>query len=127
MEMVKNAIVWSEIPVLNFARAKEFYSRIFDYEMPEMQMGNNRMGFFLMEQEQEGVGGAIVQGDGYIPSKLGTRTYLNGGEDLNTVLERVDVSGGKVLVHKTLITEEIGFFAMFEDTEGNHVCLHSRK
>ncbi len=123
----KNAIVWAEIPVLNFDRAKEFYSRIFDFEMTEMEMNTFRMGFFPMEQEEDGVGGAIVQGEGYIPSALGSKIYLNGGEDLTNVLDRIFVAGGKVILPKTQITEEIGYFAIFEDTEGNHVCLHSRK
>lgn len=127
MKTQKNAIVWAEIPVLNFDRAKEFYARIFDSEMTEMEMGEQRMGFFPMEQESDGVGGAIVQGEGYIPSSLGSKIYLNGGEDLNTVLNRIDIAGGKVILPKTEITEEIGYFAVFEDTEGNHVCLHSKK
>ena len=28
MRMPKNAIVWAEIPVLNFDRAKEFYAQL---------------------------------------------------------------------------------------------------
>ena len=127
MKAPKNAIVWVEVPVLNFDRAKDFYSRIFDFEMPEMKMGQNRMGFFLMEKDSEGVGGAIVQGEGYIPSKLGNRVYLSGGDDLTEILDIIDVAGGKVILGKTHITDEIGYYAVFEDTEGNHICLHSKK
>ena len=39
MEMFQNAVNWVEIPVLNFDRAKSFYSTIYDFEMPEMMMG----------------------------------------------------------------------------------------
>ena len=35
MEKMINSIDWFEIPVLNFDRAKEFYSRIYNYEMTE--------------------------------------------------------------------------------------------
>ncbi|MDP2115314.1 MAG: VOC family protein, partial [Bacteroidota bacterium] len=78
MEKMTNSINWFEIPVLNFERAKEFYSRIYDYEMHEMMMGPLRMGFLPMDPDSQGVGGAIVQGDGFVPTALGTKVYLNG-------------------------------------------------
>jgi predicted enzyme related to lactoylglutathione lyase len=123
MEMLRNSINWFEIPVSDFDRAKKFYSAIYDFDMPEMTMGPNRMGFFLVEKG--GIGGAIVHGDGYTPTTSGTKVYLNGGSDLNTVLNRVEKAGGKVLLQKTLITPDLGYFAVFQDSEGNHVSLHS--
>ncbi len=122
--MIKSAINWFEIPVLDFGRAKAFYSGIFDYEMPANQMGPNMLGFFLHEQGS-GIGGAIIQGEGYVPSQEGTLVYLNGGDDLRVVLDRVEAAGGKVVLGKTEITPEIGFYALFIDTEGNRVALHS--
>ncbi|MDP2335637.1 MAG: VOC family protein [Bacteroidota bacterium] len=127
MEKMTNSINWVEIPVLNFERAKEFYSRIYDYEMFETTMASMRMGFLPMDQESQGVGGAIVQGNGFIPSSLGAKVYLNGGKDLHTVLNRVTGAGGEILVPKTKISDEIGYFAVFEDTEGNHISLHSKE
>ena len=127
MEMVRNALTWFEIPVADFDRAKIFYETIFDYEMPEQQMGPNRMGFFLYEQQQGGIGGAIVQGEWYVPSPDGATIYLNGGNDLLHVLNRIAEAGGKVLVTKTLLSEELGYIAFFFDTEGNRLALHSMK
>ncbi len=127
MKTQKDAIVWAEIPVLNFTRAKDFYSKILDCEMYEEVFGKHRMGFLPMDPKSDGVGGAIVQGEGYTPSGLGSKVYLNGGEDLNIILNRIDEAGGKIILPKTLIREDIGYFAIFEDTEGNHVCLHSKK
>lgn len=124
MEMLQNAINWFEIPVGDFDRAKSFYSAIYDYEMPESMMGPFRMGFLLHEREG-GIGGAIVQGDGCVPGAVGVKVYLNGGSDLNTVLSRVEQAGGAVILPKTEITPEIGSFAIFSDTEGNHIGLHS--
>jgi hypothetical protein len=126
MEKFANSVNWVEIPVLNFERAKEFYSRIYAYEMYEETMGDCRMGFLPMDPDVRGVGGAIVQGPDYIPTSHGVKAYLNGGKDLQVVLDRVLGAGGEVLVHKTKITDEIGYFAVFEDTEGNHVSLHSQ-
>jgi hypothetical protein len=124
MEMVTNALNWFEIPVTDFDRAKKFYSAIFDFEMPEMQMGPNRMGFLLYEQGK-GVGGAIFQGEGSVPSDKGTLVYLNGGSDLNVILGRVEAAGGRVAQPKTEIGHGYGYSALFIDTEGNKVGLHS--
>lgn len=124
METIKNAVSWFEIPVLDFEQAKAFYSRIFDYEMPDFMMGSNRMGILLHDRES-GVGGAIIQGEGYVPSREGTLIYLNGGANLNTVLERVEGAGGQVLLPKTDIGSDMGFFAIFLDSEGNRLGLHS--
>lgn len=123
MEMLTNSVNWIEIPVTDFARAKQFYSAIYDYEMPEYEMGPIKMGILLYEQSV-GVGGAICYGEGYEPSTKGTKAYLNGGTDLNTVLSRVTSAGGKVIMEKTSIGEN-GFMALFHDTEGNLVALHS--
>ena len=127
MKTPANAINWFEIPVDDFDRAKMFYSRIFDYEMSEMAMGPSRMGMLPYEQAEGHVGGAIVKVDDFLPSRQGTLVYLNGGEDLSVVLMRVDDAGGKVLLEKTEITPEIGYYATFLDSEGNKVALHSPK
>lgn len=125
--MFKDAITWAEIPVFDFSRAKKFYSIIYDYEMPEMMMGPNQMGFLIFDQKGGGIGAAIVKGEGYKPTKDGTKVYLNGGTDLNIVLNRVEQAGGKILLPKMQITPELGCFGIFEDSEGNHISIHSKK
>ncbi|MBK8196418.1 MAG: VOC family protein [Lewinellaceae bacterium] len=126
MEFAKNSISWFEIPVVDFERAKTFYQAIFDYEMPEMQMDAIRMGILLHDRDGGGIGGAICHGEGYAPSgHNGPKVYLNGGADLNIVLGRVDAAGGKQLLPKTPIGENMGHFAFFNDTEGNVVGLYS--
>ena len=123
--MLKNSLNWFEIPVSDFERAKLFYSMIYKYEMPEQMMGPFRMGFFQVETG--GIGGAIIHGEGHIPSQEGSLVYLNGGDDLNIVLDRVENAGGKILKPKTKIADEMGFYAIFLDSEGNRVALHSMK
>ena len=126
MEAVKNAVNWFEIPVTDFARAKRFYEAIFDFEMPEMEMEGVKMGILLYDQPGNGVGGAICQGEWYTPAgNNGTKVYLNGGDDLHTVLNRVERAGGQVIMPKTPIGQDMGYMAFFHDTEGNMVGLHS--
>lgn len=127
MEMTKNALSWFEIPVENFERARQFYQSIFAFEMPEMNMGDVRMGILLHDRDGGGVGGAIIASPFAKPSSTGTVVYLNGGEDLTTVLKRVAPAGGSVLVEKTAIAPEMGYFAVFQDSEGNGVGLFSPK
>lgn len=124
MENFKNSLNWFEIPVLDFNRARKFYSELYDYEMPTQEVAGYMMGFLPSDMEK-GVGGAIVEGQDYVPSTTGTLVYLNGGEDLDTVLARVEKAGGRVLVPKSPISPEYGFFALFTDTEGNKLGLHS--
>ena len=51
--------------------------------------------------------------------------YLDGGEDLQLMLDKVEKNGGKVLVPKTPHADENGFFAIFLDSEGNRMGLSS--
>lgn len=126
MEMLHNAIAWFEIPVLDFERAKAFYSAIYDYDMPEIPMGTGRMGFLLHDQNNGGIGGAIVQAAaGYVPATIGAKVYLNGGKNLSVVLDRVVAAGGKLGTPKFEVAPGMGHVASFIDTEGNEVYLHS--
>ena len=122
---MKNAINWFEIPVSDFERAKTFYEYILEAALDNMEMPGNLMAFF--PAQDQGVSGAIVYGEGYSPSDKGTLVYLNGGDDLNDVLSRVEKAGGKVIVPKKLINEQYGYFGIFHDTEGNKIALHSMK
>ncbi|MFY0603533.1 MAG: VOC family protein [Flavobacteriaceae bacterium] len=123
---MKNVVNWFEIPVTDYERAKKFYNEILeveitDFHMPEKQM---KYGMFPYDMEGGGIGGAIMQMEGCNPSMNGSTVYLNGGEDLNHVLSRIEKAGGTVIMPKMNIDEN-GFIAQFTDTEGNRVALHS--
>jgi predicted enzyme related to lactoylglutathione lyase len=119
---MSNALNWFEIPASDIKRAVKFYGTILGVELSiaEMMPGYK----MAMLPAEEGVGGGIVQGEGYTPSAVGALVYLNAGEDLAVALSKVESAGGKILVPKTNIGEN-GFFAFVLDTEGNKVGLHS--
>ena len=119
-----NVINWFEIPVSNFDRAKDFYTKVLGNELHIEEVLEIKMGFFKMSGS--GVGGAICYGEGYIPSAEGALVYFNCGDDLQNELSKVNSSGGKVVLPKTKISDEIGYMAMFLDTEGNKVAFHSK-
>lgn len=123
-----SAISWFEIPVTEMDRACKFYSDILGYKIEgqEISMGEMTMVMAMLQYNPEAgeIGGALVKTNDHNPSTDGVLVYLNGGEDLNGVLSKIESAGGKVLLPKVPIGEN-GFMAMFLDTEGNKIGLHS--
>lgn len=120
---MKNLINWFEIPAADFKRAVSFYKAILKVEIKETDLFGAKMGLFPTDGTN--VSGAIVQGEDYIPSTNGILAYLNGGNDLQTILNKVEINRGKIIVPKTQISPEMGYFGIFIDTEGNKMAVHS--
>ena len=122
---MKHAISWFDLPATDIERAVKFYNTILGAKMEAHPMMEGYVGAFFPCDMQEGVGGDIIQGEGYTPTDTGgTLIYLNAGDDLAPVLGRVEAAGGKVLMPKTSLGEN-GWMASFIDSEGNRVGLHS--
>ena len=118
-----SALNWFEISVADMDRALKFYNTILGTAMTaDEQMPGFKMAMFPVDEG--GIGGALLQGEGYVPSMTGTVVYLNGGDDLAPILGKVEAAGGKVLGEKMDIGE-YGFVGYFADTEGNKLGLHS--
>lgn len=124
---MKNAISWFEIPATDIDMAQKFYETIFGITMMPMDMPNIKMRMFPLTDIENGVGGAVVDSGGFHkPSATdGPLIYLNGNPDVENILSKVTAAGGKVLVTKTAISPDYGFMAVFIDTEGNRIGLHS--
>jgi len=123
----KNAISWFEIPAIDLNRAQKFYETIFNIQMVPLDTPNFKMRMFPLEDMMNGIGGAISKAEGfYQPSATdGTLVYLNANPDVQHVLDKIEAAGGKIIVPKTQISPEYGYMAVFIDTEGNRVALHS--
>jgi len=120
---MKNLISIVEIPVADFSRAVAFYQSILGVKIEEMDMDGVKMG--VLPSNGETVNVVLAKGNDYQPSTNGVVLYLNAGDDLKPALDKIEQSGGKILVPKTAISPEMGFFALFIDTEGNKLGLHS--
>lgn len=120
--IIKDYVSWFEIPAIDFQQAVDFYNQIFGIQMTENSTKIHQMAFFPVTS---GIGGAVIKGPGSIPSDKGPLIYLNGGKDLNNVLNKVEKAGGRIIMPKTLISKEDGFFAIFIDSQGNKLALHS--
>jgi predicted enzyme related to lactoylglutathione lyase len=112
-----------EIPATDIPRAVNFYQAILDVNIEKMEMPGMEMGIFPYEGQM--VTGVIMKGEGFKPSANGVTIYLNGGDNLQTILDKVEKNGGKIVVPKTAHADESGFFALFLDTEGNKLGLNS--
>ena len=122
-----NILNWFEIPVKDISRAKNFYEKIFEIEMFEMDMMGMKYAMFPSDPSKKGmVGGGLAQSSMHTPSQTGSIIYLNGNPNLQNVLDRIEKAGGKISMPKTSIGEN-GFMAFFADTEGNTVGLHSNE
>lgn len=120
---MKSHISIFEIPATDISRAVNFYQAILGVNIEKMEMPGMEMGIFPYEEQM--VTGVIMKGEGYKPSADGVTIYLNGGDNLQTILDKVEKNGGKILMPKTAHADESGFFALFLDTEGNRLGLNS--
>ncbi len=112
-------IAWVDIPTENFERAVEFYSRILKIELKGIDYGHEKMACF------PGGEGAISYSPDYKPGKDGVLVSFNTGNDLDGVIERVEANNGTIFQPKTRIdADELGYFAVFIDPEGNKVGLY---
>lgn len=121
-----NALNWFEIPAADLQRAKGFYESIFGFEMHTMDIGDGTK-LAMFPTGESHVGGALIHNpEYYYPDESkGALIYLNANPDLQAVLDKVEDNGGKISIEKRMISEEHGFMAVIQDSEGNRVALHS--
>lgn len=126
MDSNSNSLNWFEIPVSDINRAQKFYEAVFDIKMDRNDLERMQMAFFPFEPGNGKATGAIIYSQMHIPSQEGAIIYLNANPNLEVALSRVEAAGGKILIPKTQITEEYGYMAFFNDTEGNKMAMHSQ-
>jgi len=116
---------WFEIPVTNFDRACNFYSKVLDVEMKKQKLPTgNDMGFF--KHAETGKIGALVQNSEFVPNSKSVLVYLD-VKDMNRVVSKITGAGGKVILPKYQVSKEIGYLSVFYDSEGNKMALQSNE
>ena len=120
MERLTN---WIEIPVADMKRATAFYENILGGELHPMEMGP--VSYALFPTADKYNCGALAMGEYYVPSADGVTIYLDGGNDLTRILDKVSAAGGQVIMEKTFLAPEAGYIGMFIDTEGNRIGLQN--
>lgn len=120
---MKNLVSIIEIPTEDFARAVKFYQSILNIAIETVDMHGAKFGLF--PGADDGVFIHLINDSAYKTSSAGTLVYLNGGDDLQSVASKIEASGGKMVIPKTEIAPEMGYYAHFIDSEGNKLGLHS--
>ncbi len=128
MEPQRNVVGWFEIPVTDIDRAIKFYETVLSTKIQKQNLGDLIMGWFPFADVPGSSGSLVYHKDFYKPSTDGVLIYFTAQSgDLSTELSKVESAGGKVLMEKKLISEDIGYMGLFTDTEGNRIAIHSRK
>ncbi len=116
---MEKLISWVEIPTNDFDRAVKFYSSVLKTALKAEDFGTEKMAIFPTGE------GAVIYEPNYKPSENGVIVSLHVVDNIDSTLERIEASGGKVLKHKTKIEAEgKGYFAVFLDSEGNRLGLY---
>ncbi len=119
----KSRIVWFEIPAVQLDRAVQFYQSILKVTLKVEQIGPEKLAVF--PYQPPAISGCVLEVKGHTPG-AGVILYLNADPDLKGALDRVAGAGGKVLLPRTALPENVGgYFARILDTEGNQVGLHA--
>ncbi|MHA7130898.1 VOC family protein [Algoriphagus namhaensis] len=120
-------VAWFEIPTADLDRAISFYQTVFDCKLEKLDMGEFKMAMFPSDHTSHGAGGSLVYHHDFYEcsSSAGTLVYFH-SEDCETELARVEKAGGSILIPKQQISPEYGYMAVFLDSEGNRVALHSQ-
>jgi uncharacterized protein len=123
----ENAVGWFELPVADMDRAVAFYERVLGAKLHRVLLGDLEMAWFPAVEGAPGASGALAQHPRhYRPSVDGALLYFNSPSgSLSQELGRVEDAGGEILIPRRQISEEHGYMAVFQDSEGNRVALRS--
>ncbi len=126
--METNMVGWFEIPVTDMERAKKFYEVVFNVKIQLQNMNELQMGWFPFAEGKMGAAGSLVlHADFYHPSETAGPLLYFSCKDVQEQVDQIEKAGGKVLEGKKLISKDVGYMALFVDSEGNRVALHSRQ
>ncbi|HEY3420664.1 MAG TPA: VOC family protein [Methanomassiliicoccales archaeon] len=124
--MAKQAkVTHFEVPADDMDRAKKFYTEVFGWQMfpPDpvihyQSVGTTSVNEKFMPKEPGAINGGIVPREGPNMHPIVTLEV----DDIDAALESVKKHGGKITMKK-MAAGTMGFFAYFEDSEGNIMGL----
>ena len=122
---MKSMVAIFEIPANDIDRAIKFYENVLSLKIEKVKAGNQEMG--ILPYENQASIGVLVKSKNDKPGSNGVTIYLNAENKIEQTLSAVEKNGGKIVTPKTAHADDSGFFALFIDSEGNKLGLHSSK
>lgn len=121
--MIKNKVVFFEIPASDFQKAKEFYEKVFDWKV-ELWGDEGAMAYTTpVDKDHNPIEPGGINGGFYKrKSKNDQPSFGVQTGSIDKTLKAIDKAGGKVTTPKHSIGEW-GFMADFSDPEGNVIAL----
>lgn len=113
-----NTVTWWELPVTDVARAKEFYTAVFGWTYTSFGDDASYVGVM---NGSDLVGG-LYRADATTGTGAAIRAYVNVA-DLEATLAAVEAAGGSVLVPRTEIGGDMGWWAEIGDPDGRWLGL----
>jgi hypothetical protein len=120
-------VVHFEITYDDVARAKEFYSSVFEWDLNDVPMGGD-MAYTtattvpiddkMMPTEPGAINGGFTAKGAETPSPVVTIQV----DSIDDTLKKIDAGGGSTVTPRTPIPN-MGAFAYFKDSEGNVMGL----
>lgn len=112
-------VVWFDIPVVDLARAIQFYTQVLDVPFEEQYPG-----VAVMQHQAGDIAGCLFVSEDQRPSADGVMVYFNVNGRLDAAVEQVTACSGSVLQAPHAIGD-YGQRAVVLDSEGNRIVLHS--
>ncbi len=119
----KNRIGWFEIHVHDFEKAKEFYGKLFNWKFKLSQ--GSKSHYWNIFTGEGSVGGGFMKKEKPEHDGHAVILYVE-TDDIEATLKKASELGGKIHTPKTLINENAGYFALFNDNDGNLLGLWSK-
>lgn len=135
--MKSGTITWFEIPVVQIDRAILFYQKVLGFSVQKERLTNAHFG--IIQKDEAGIGGVLVEKENASPgsgvivffyvidmTEALSRTKLYGGQIIKpkTIIKQI-LADGSTIIPKTLMDDNLGYYAEITDSEGNRIALHS--
>lgn len=123
---MKKFVSYFEIPTADFNRAIAFYETVFQIKLEKRSYGKDHQKAFFQDVNGK-FQGAVSHSPDCVPLNNGVFISFD-VEDMDTTIQRVKKSGGKIIHPKQKIEEQgFGYSCLFIDSEGNRIGLSSDK
>ena len=107
------------IPSKDYEKSKIFYKNVFNWKVQEQPRTSH---IDILPQSGKGISAELNADEAVVVPSIHTT-------DIDAKLKLIEEFGGKILQGRTIIGNEtqLESFALFEDSNGNKMCLYSEE